>query len=190
MNRVQFLMQGLEISEIQASLVNELIAEVPNEELKNFLVFRMSFIEQYKSKELITKQALFEYQKLQTQKRLQAGEKLFKDAQEVKTHIEMFYKGKDVGYGIASYYDYVVIGLNDDCELINKYSTTESGNYRKLNSVESAKVYEWLFENQHRIGVVKIVPYFDTETLQIAPVEKDDVIDGKVLNLIKGGNKK
>ena len=59
MNRVQFLMQGLEINEVQASLVSELIKDIQNDKLKDFFgVFVCSFIDQYKSKELITKEAL------------------------------------------------------------------------------------------------------------------------------------
>lgn len=191
MNRVDFLKAGLEINEVQASLVSELISDVPNEELKNFLVYRMGFIDQYKSKELITKQALFGYRKMQIENRLRAGEKVFKFVSEVKAFVETYYKGSDVGYGLASYFDYVVIALNNDCELINKYKLTESGGFTKLNSIETAKIYEWLFENQHRIGDIQIVPYYETETKQIAQAPKDDdVIDADVLNLLKGNTKK
>lgn len=191
MNRIDFLMQGLEINNVQASLVSELISDVPNEELKNFLVYRMGFIGQYKSKELVTKEAIFGYRKMQIENRLRAGENVFKFVGEVKTFVETYYKGSDIGYGLASYFDYVIIALNNDCELINKYATTENGNYRKLNSIESAKIYQWLFENQNRIGDIKIVEYYDTETKLIAPTPKDDnVIDADVMNLLKGGNKK
>ncbi len=58
MNRIEFLMQGMEINEVQASLVSELISDIPNNQLKNFLIFRMSYIEPMMSKELITKTAL------------------------------------------------------------------------------------------------------------------------------------
>lgn len=187
MERIEFLMKGLEINEVQASLLSELIIDVPNNDLKNFLVFRMGFIEQYKSKELITKEALFAYNKNRIQSKLYLGEKIFKSVDEIKTHIETFYKKSDLANGVAKYYDYVVIALNADCELINKYALNDHGNYLKLNSLESAKVYQWFFENQERLGVVKIVPYHETELLQLEEIEKNQTIDTKVLKLLKGG---
>lgn len=70
MNRIEFLAKGLDVNEIQATLISELIKDIPDDKLKDFLVFRMGFIDQYKSKELITKEALFEYQKIKTQHQL------------------------------------------------------------------------------------------------------------------------
>ena len=101
MNRVQFLMQGLDVNEVQASLISELIKDIPNDKLKDFLVFRMKFIDQYKSKELITKEALYEYQKLKTQYRLRAGENVFETVEQVQEYVEAHFKGKEIGYGLG-----------------------------------------------------------------------------------------
>jgi hypothetical protein len=196
MNRVNFLQQGLELNEVQASLVSELIKDIPNDKLKDFLVFRMNYVDKFKSKELITKEALFEYQKKIVESRLRTGEKVFETVEAIKAHIETFYKGQDLGNGVANFYDFVVIAINSDCELINKYTVNEHGNYKKLDSIDSARVYKWFFENQHRLGDVKIVAVYDIAPKLIeAPKEKDNVIDARVLEMIsttkqtKGGKK-
>jgi hypothetical protein len=184
-------MQGLEINEIQALLVSELIADIPNDKLKDFLVFRMRFIDQYKSKELITKEALYEYQKIKVQHRLRAGENVFETVEQVQEYVEAHFKGKEIGYGLGAYKEFVVIAMDRDCNLLNTYYAP-NGNFYKLTSVEKEKVYKFLFENQHRIGDVKRIPYYD-DTKQIeAPKKEDDksYIAPKVLELMNGTVKK
>lgn len=190
MNRVQFLMQGLDVNEVQASLVSELIKDVPNEALKDFLVFRMQFIEPYKSKEAVTKEALFEYQKRMFLKRLQAGEILFKTVGEIKQFIETYFKGQDIGNGLASFYDYVVIGLDKDCNLVNKYFAPD-GRPKKLTGDEVNEVYKFLLDNQHRIGAVDYIEEREVKKLERIesnekkelPVAKD--VAGMVAKTIK-----
>ena len=185
MNRVKFLMEALEINEVQASLLSELIKDVQSDKLKDFLVFRMGYIDKFKSKELITKEALFDYQRFLIEDRLRAGEIIFANVEDIKKHIETFYKGKDLANGVANFYDFVVIALNSDCELINKYSMTTGGAYRKLHSIDSARVYKWFFENQHRLGDVKIVAVYDVAPKMLeAPKHEDGVIDAKVMKKI------
>lgn len=186
MNRVNFLQQGLELNEVQASLISELIKDIPNDKLKDFLVFRMNYVDKFKSKELITKDALFEYKKKMVESRLRTGEKVFETVEAIKVHIETFYKGQDLANGVANFYDFVVIALNGDCELINKYTVNEHGNYKRLDSIDSARVYKWFFENQHRLGDTKIIAVYDIAPKLIdAPKVKDnDVINARVLEMI------
>lgn len=173
MNRIQFLMQGLELNEVQASLISELIADVPNEKLKDFLVFRMRFIDQFKSKELITKEALFEYQKIKTEHRLKNGEIVFNNIEDMQNYIETYYKGKDLGYGLDKYKDFVIIALDRECNLLNTFYAP-NGNFYKLNSAEKQAVYEFLFKNQHRIGDVKKIAYYEDEQIEHKKIEDDE----------------
>jgi hypothetical protein len=174
-------MQGLELNEVQASLISELITDIPNDKLKDFLVFRMKFIDQYKSKELITKEALFEYQKIKTLHRIRNNEKVFENINQMIEFIESHYKNKELGNGLAHYYDYVVIGLDKDCNLINKFKTLETGNYYKLNSEEKAKVYSFLFEHQYRIGKAEYYPVWIDEYEKIENKEVNTTIENKNL---------
>lgn len=174
MNRIDFLMQGMELNEVQASLVSELISDIPNSQLKNFLIFRMNYIEPYKSKELITKTALFDYRRIQAEQKLWAGEKIFQSADEVRNFIETYYKGRDIGFGLNRYFDYVVIHLDLNCNMINKYGIDEYGNNFVLNSSEKAEVYNYLFENQHKIGYVKYISKDEVEqNLQLEHIKQE-----------------
>jgi hypothetical protein len=187
MNRVQFLMQGLDINEVQASLVSELIKDVPNENLKDFLVFRMRFIDQFKSKELITKEALFEYQKNKIENRLRNGEIVFSNIKDMQNYIETYYKGKELGYGLGHYKDFVIIALDRDCNLLNTYYAP-NGNFYKLTSTEKQVVYNFLFENQHRIGDVKQIPFYEDDIKEIEnkKVEEDEnYISPKMIDFLK-----
>ena len=194
MNRVNFLMQGMEINEVQASLISELIKDIPNEQLKNFLIFRMSYIEPMMSKELITKTALYEYRRIQMEQRIRAGEEPFETVEEVQNFVETYYKNKEIGYGLGKYYDFVVLGLDKDCNILNKYYINEHGSYYKLKSDEKAIVYDFLFKNQSRIGVVK---YYTREEIEskVKQIEnsrekvieidyKDNTIDPKVMKMM------
>lgn len=195
MNRVDFLMQGLNINTVQASLVSELISDIPNEQLKNFLIFRMKFVEEFKSNELITKTALYEYRRLQMEQRLRNGEEPFDTVEQVQNFIETYYKNKDIGYGLGKYYDFVVLGLDKDCNILNKYYINEHGSYYKLTSDEKAIIYDFLFKNQSRIGVVK---YYAREEIEnkLEMIEnqkekaieieyKDNAINPKVMEMMK-----
>ena len=175
MDRVNFLMQGLDINVVQASLINELIAEIPTDKLKDFLVFRMKFIDQFKSKELITKDALYEYQKLKIEHRLKKGEKVFEKIEDMQNYIETYYKGKDIGYGLGQYKDFVIVALDRDCNLLNTYYAP-NGNYYKLTSTEKQVVYDFLFNNQCRIGNIKHIPYYE-DIKQIENTKEDENIN-------------
>lgn len=185
MDRVEFLAKGLEVNEVQASLISELIKDIPDDKLKDFLVFRMGFIDQYKSKELITKEALFEYQKIKTQHQLKKGVQVFENMASMIKYIETYFKGKELGNGLASYYDYVVIGLDKDLNLINKYKVLENGGFYKLNSEEKTRVYTYLFENQYKIGSVEYVPYYETAQVEHKTTHSDKIESKKVGNLLK-----
>lgn len=185
MDRVNFLMQGLDINVVQASLINELIAEIPTDKLKDFLVFRMKFIDQFKSKELITKDALYEYQKLKIEHRLKKGEKVFEKIEDMQNYIETYYKGKDIGYGLGQYKDFVIVALDRDCNLLNTYYAP-NGNYYKLTSTEKQVVYDFLFNNQDRIGNIKHIPYYE-DVKQIENTKDDENINyiaPKVMEII------
>lgn len=156
-NRVKYLQQALEINEVQADLINDLIRGVPDEQIKDFLVWRMNYIHPMMSKELITKNALFDFQKMQTESKLRAGVEVFKTVEGVREYLQKFYRGREITNGAGPFYEHVVIGMDRDGELINKSRQNEHGSFFKLNSEDSSEVYEWLLQNQDRIGVVRYI---------------------------------
>lgn len=171
MDRTEFIAQALEINLVQASLLSEMIIDIPDEKLKDFLVFRMKYIEPMMSKELITKKALFEYRRLQYESGIKNGSFKFKNTDEVKEFLMTYYKGKEIGNGLGKFYDYVVIGLDQDGNFINKYVVEEfTGKYRKLNSEDVNDVISYLFKNQDKLGSVKHLPYKEEKPKQIAVI--------------------
>lgn len=166
MNRVQYLQQALEINEVQADLLNDLISDIPDGRLKEFLIFRMNYVQPMMSKELITKTALFDFRKKMTEAQLRGGVKLFRTTDEVKEYLKTYYKGKEIANGAGNYYDFVVIAMDKDGELINKYVQNEYGTYKKLNNSEAGAVYQWCLNNQHKIGVVEYVPYYNPDEVK------------------------
>jgi len=166
MNRVQYLQQALEINEVQADLLNDLISDIPDSRIKEFLIFRMNYVQPMMSKELITKTALFDFRKKMTEMQLRSGVKLFKTTDDVKEYLQTYYKGKEIANGAGNYYDFVVIAMDKDGELINKYVQNEHGTYKKLNNVETGAIYQWCLANQHKIGVVEYVPYYNPDDVK------------------------
>lgn len=184
MNRVDFIAEALEINKVQAELLSVMIQDVPNDKIKDFLVFRMNYIQPMMSKELITKTALFDYKKNIIEARLRNGEDVFKDIYEVKEYIQTFYRGKEIVNGPGRYYDYVIIAMNQDGELINKFAQNDHGTYLRLNNDDTGAVYEWCFNNQHRIGDVRYVRYEEPTPVMIEHKEHSKEISKDVTKLM------
>ena len=156
MNRIEFIKKALDVNEVKAAIINELIKEIPDNKLADFFAYRLNFVDEKMSVELITKKAIFEYKRLLTQARLRAGEKVFKSIPQLKQFLQNYYKGKDITNGGegSGFYEFVVIGMDKEGNLINKYAQNEFGNFLKLTANEEAVFLSWLLENQHRIGVI------------------------------------
>ncbi len=181
MDRIRFLMDALEINQVQAMITSKLIEDIPDSKLTDFIVYRMNFVEPMKSKELITKEAVFSFRKIMYLNKIKKETFEFKNIEEVKTFCQTYFKNQDLCYGADGYYDYVIIGMDKDGNLINKYAVNNYGNFLKLESDKEQRVYKWLFENPKRIGDIKIVPYYETPTsLQIEQKEDLNKIDTRV----------
>ena len=155
MDRIDFIKKALDINEVKASIINELIKDIPDNKLADFFAYRLNFVDEKMSVELITKKAIFEYKRLLIQKRLKR-EKVFKSIPELKRFLQDYYKGKDIsncGEG-SGFFEFVVIGMDKDGNLINKNVQNEFGSYLKLTADEEAVYLNWLLGNQFRIGVV------------------------------------
>jgi len=155
-DRIDFIKDALDINEVKARIINELIKDIPDDKLAHFFAFRLNFVEEKMSSELITKKAIFEYKRLLIQARLKNGEKIFKTISQLKKYLNDYYKGKDIsncGQG-SGFLEFVVIGIDKEGNLINKNVQNEFGSYLKLTADEEAVYLNWLLENQFRIGVV------------------------------------
>lgn len=179
--RTQMIKDALECNEVQAIIYDNLMGEIDDKDLIDFFKFRLNFIEQYTSKELATKKALIAYKQNQILNALAGGIRVFSDKERMINFIKTVFKGKDFCYGAKGYRDFVIFGLDDNGEILNKYAIDDLGRFVKLNSDESAEIYNWLYENQHRIGVIKHISKAETDKIaqakKIAPVNNNKKIE-------------
>lgn len=162
MDRIKFLQEALELNYVQASITSKLIEDIPDNKLVDFIIFRMDFIQPMKSKELITKEAISEFLKLKYLNELRNGSLKLKSIDELKKFCKTYFKGKDLCNGAANYYDYVVLCMDNEGNLLNKF-VVENGKYLKLDIAKENEVYFWLLNNQHKIGNIESIPYFEPE---------------------------
>lgn len=191
--RTQMIKDALECNEVQAIIYDNLMGEIDDEDLIDFFKFRLNFIEQYTSKELATKKALIAYKQNQILNALASGIRVFNDKEQMINFIKTVFKGKDFCYGAKGYRDFVIFGLDESGEILNKYAIDNLGRFVKLNSDESAEIYNWLYENQHRIGVIKHISKAEIDKIaqakKIAPVNNNNnkiEMSAKTKNLLRG----
>lgn len=195
--RMIIIKEALECNNTQALVYSELLKEISDEDLIDFFKFRLNFIEQYTSKELATKKALIAYKQNQILNALAIGVRVFNDKEQMINFIKTVFKGKDFCYGAKGYHDFVIFALDESGEILNKYAIDDFGRFMKLNSDESAEIYNWLFENQHRIGVIKHISKAETDEIaqakKIAPVNNNNnkiAMSAKTKNLLRGALKR
>lgn len=195
--RTQMIKDALECNEVQAIIYDNLMGEIDDEDLIDFFKFRLNFIEQYTSKELATKKALIAYKQNQILNALAGGIRVFSDKEQMINFIKTVFKGKDFCYGAKGYHDFVIFGLDESGEILNKYAIDNLGRFVKLNSDESAEIYNWLYKNQHRIGVIKHISKAEIDKIaqakKIAPVNNNNnkiEMSAKTKNLLHGALKR
>jgi len=185
MKRINFIKDALEINTIQATIISEMINDVADKDLTKFLVFRMDFIQPMKSKDLITKEALYAYQSMKFERDIANGNSPFTDKNSVHNYLQSFYKGREIANGAGNYKDFVVIALDKDGEYINKYSVNEYGSYKKLISSDVDNVLEWLLENPTRIGNIKRVKETNMPIIEHKKEEICNDVNPRVLQNLK-----
>lgn len=182
--RIKFIADALEINAVQAEILSELIQDIPDNKLKDFFVFRMRYIEPMMSKELITKKALFDYRRMKYEAGIKSGTFKFETKEQLQNYIQTYYRGKELGNGLGSYCDYVIIGVDESGEFVNKYALDDfTGKYKKLNSEDTALVLDDLLENQAKIGDVKHITQHETKAAE--RIGQRCVVSSRALNMTK-----
>ncbi len=184
-NRIDFIKDALEINSIQAMIISEMISDIADDDLTKFLVFRMDFIQPMKSKDLITKEALYAYKRMRIERDIANGICPFTDKNSVHNYLQSFYKGREIANGAGNYKDFVVIALDKDGEYINKYAVNEHGSYKKLISSDVDNVLEWLLNNPTRIGNIKRVKETNVPIIGHKKEEISNDVNPRVLQNLK-----
>jgi hypothetical protein len=185
-DRIGYIMDALEINETKANIINGTIKDIPDDKLPDFFIFRMKFLEPYKSADVATKEAVSDFQRISIRARLKAGDRIFSTPEAVRHHLETFYRGRDIVNGPGRFFDYVVIAMNKDGEMVNKYKINEHGGFTRLNGEDVADVLQWLFIHQDRIGDVKIIQERET-ALSLDSIKAPDYIpaQGRVSGVVQ-----
>lgn len=135
---------------------DRMLKMIPNEKLIDFSIYMDSFRGEFVSTELAMYRALTEYKKAVALNMIRKGESYFKSIKEVEEFIKEAFRGRDLfsGGNGAPYIEGVVICVDKDGELRNKYIVNQNGVFQRLDSEDCQRVYQFLFENQNRIGAV------------------------------------
>ena len=177
MDRVTFLQEMLEVTRAQALVFESMIRDIPDSRLIDFGKFVIERFEPMKSKLLIIKEAIFDFRRMQIENGIRNGSFSFRTIDEMKEYLRTYYRGKEITNGPASYFDYVVIGMDKEGRLVNKYALDEFGRYLVLDGEGVSEVYRWLFENQHRIGKVEF--HHPAKSIPSIRDRGTDIIDNK-----------
>ncbi|BCX79262.1 hypothetical protein LBC_07240 [Campylobacter sp. 19-13652] len=167
--RQQIIKYALELNDVGALVWDRTLANVSQSELFEFFSFRLQFIAPMVSKELATMQALRAYEKLKTLRALKAGYRVFESVQALESFVKEHFRGEALSNGGdgSGFFEYGIISVDNDGELRNQHVIV-NGAYQRLNTTEAADYYNWLLDNQHKIGDIK---RYTTE--EVAKIDKE-----------------
>ena len=189
--RIKMIKEALEVNHTKALIIEDLIKDIPDDKLIDFFKFRLSFVDRYMSAELITKKAIYEYQKLVTEAKLKRGVRVFEDIKQLKKYLLEHYKGEHItncggdDREDAPFMKFVVISLDDNGRFINGYTG------RPLTAYDEVAFLKWLLKHQHRIGYVDYNEVSDIDTgeqgLEQIEYKQKNKIENKEVNNIMSG---
>lgn len=155
MDRITYIMETIEVNKHKAVLMDEFLKDIPTDKLGNFFLFRLDFQEPKTSKELITKNALYAWVRQETQNELRSGNFTFEDPTEMVNFLEKYYRDEALVMGSEPFSKNAVIEMGKDGMLYNRYSLNEYGKKEPLTQKEEYIVFQWIFQNQEKIGDIK-----------------------------------
>lgn len=181
--RLNMIAELFNITNIKIELYSMMLKDIATDELVNFYSFVLDKKAQYESLEVCTKRCVKEYKAIQLLTKIYQNVYRFSDIDVMIGFIKHNFKGKDLGYGLEPFLDFVIIAVDEEGNLRNKYRLNEFNKPSVLNCDEEAMVYNFLFKNQERIGVIKYISEKDT------PRQKALEIDYKKMNELAINNK-
>lgn len=186
--KAKFLAELMEVPVATAMVFAQMIPEIPYDRIVDFGRFIVEGYEPKKSKILAVKEAVVAYRRSMTELAIRSGKMRFDDREEMIRWIVRHYRGMELVSGPASYMRHVVIGVDEEGRLVNKYVLDEHGRYKPLDHESSMEVYIWLFSNQHRIGDVEHITPSESigSTAKAIGRSQEKSIDDSVSRMIGG----
>ena len=183
-DRVELIMQAVECNKVQAMIYEDEIKDIPDSRLMDFFKFRLQFLDRYVSKELAMKKAITAYKTILAKEAIKQGKYAFESLEAMIDFIRQAYKGQEFCYGVPPFYDVVRLAIDEDGDVINKFSVNGYGKDPKLSGEDTQAVFEWLFKHQYRIGEVKFISVENSARYQAKKQEielrekgQDQIID-------------
>ncbi|AQW85569.1 hypothetical protein CPIN18021_0326 [Campylobacter pinnipediorum subsp. caledonicus] len=143
------------------------LQQIPTDKLVEFSIFADSFRENYQNTDMLLNKALNEWGKLLLAKAQAKGLRYFQSVDGLAEFCKKTYKEQllcNCGKG-SGFKDFVIISVDSDGNLRNNFVVLDNGTFQRLTSDETAQIFNWLFENQHKIGNVEYInPSYEEET--------------------------
>lgn len=148
---------------------------VETNKLIDFSIYMDYFRGEYVSVEVAMNKAINSYKKALILNSIKKGIKAFKNVKELVKFVKEACRGEDLfsGHKGSPYIEGVVICVDDDGNLRNKFIVNKNGVYERLDSADTRRVYEYLFNHQEKIGAVE---YKQVEVKNAIEDKKDDLV--------------
>lgn len=145
-------------SDIKALQYSEFVKGIPSEELIKFSTYALQNAREYETQDKFVARTAKEFLAHLNLIALQKRAFRFESIDAMISFVRENFRGKELTNGEPKsekgkgngFMPYVVLGIDKDGDLFSRYQM------RKVTDCE-AEFYGWLFENQHKIGVVRLV---------------------------------
>ncbi|PKZ28675.1 hypothetical protein CYJ41_07910 [Campylobacter ureolyticus] len=155
---------------------HKILEMVDTNKLIDFSIYMDSFRTQYINMEVAMTKAINAYKKALILNSIKKGVKALKSIKEVEKFCKEAFREEDLfsGHKGSPYIDGVVICVDENGNLRNKFIVNKNGVFARLDSSDEKRVWEYLFAHQEKIGVVE---YKQVEIKNAIEDKKDDLVE-------------
>lgn len=136
--------------DLKAEQFSRLLSGISDNEILNFSVFAYQNKKEFENTEALIARTAKEFIANINTKLLQERKMRFRTLDELIFFVRENFKGKEITNGSAGngFLPYVILSIDKEGDLFSRFSM------RKATDAENV-FYKWLFENQHKIGIIE-----------------------------------
>ncbi|QKF64576.1 hypothetical protein [Campylobacter corcagiensis] len=149
---------------------HKVLEGIETDKLIDFSIYMDTFREEFVSVDVAMQRAVNAYKKALILSEIKKGKKALKSIKEVERFCKLAFRGEDLFSGCkgSPYIEGVVICIDDEGNLRNKFIVNKNGVFQRLDSFDTKRVWEYLFKHQERIGVIEY------KEVKVSQIEKKD----------------
>lgn len=136
-------------SQAELAMYLKILQNIDTDDLIDFKIYVLNNKNQYETFDVALVRLAKEFEARKLLKALKKGEFRFTNKYQMLAFLKANFKNKDIASGVGMYRDMVIIALNKDGRFVNRYT------FKELTSDEEGDFLEALFNEQHKIGVVR-----------------------------------